>query len=511
MLIATTISEIKPYFPKAQNHQKVALVPTMGALHQGHISLIERAREDCDLLVVSIFVNPLQFAPTEDLDNYPRQLETDYQLCETLGVDIIFAPTPEVMGITGDTATQSLTTTVIPPISMTSGLCGKYRPGHFQGVATIVTKLLNIIRPDRAYFGQKDAQQLAIIRRLVSDLNIPVEIVGCPIIREESGLALSSRNQYLTPTEKNQAATIYQSLKEAAIAFYQGETEANILKAIVKNKLESEVAIHTQYVELVDPKTLQSLATLETTGLLAVAAYIGNTRLIDNIILRQPIVAIDGPAGAGKSTVTRLVAEQLGLLYLDTGAMYRAVTWLVMNSDIEVNDQDSIADLVKGIKIDLIPSQSPDLPVTVYVNEQEVTQAIRTPEITAQVSAIASQPAVREKLLTIQQGYGEKGGIIAEGRDIGTKVFPDAELKIFLTASVSERAKRRLLDLQNQGYKDIDLAQLEKEIQQRDEKDSNRAIAPLKKANDAIEVITDHLTKEEVIQKIVQLYQFLSL
>ena len=507
MLIATNIAEIKSYFQKQQNHQKVALVPTMGALHQGHISLIERAREDCDRLVVSIFVNPLQFAPTEDLDNYPRQLETDYQLCETLGVDIIFAPTPEIMGIAGDTATQSLTTTVIPPISMTSGLCGKYRPGHFQGVATIVTKLLNIIRPDRAYFGQKDAQQLAIIRRLVSDLNIPVEIVGCPIIREESGLALSSRNQYLTPTEKNQAATIYQSLKEAAIAFYQGKTAANILKAIVKNKLESEVAINTQYVELVDPKTLQSLATVETTGLLAVAAYIGNTRLIDNIILRQPIVAIDGPAGAGKSTVTRSVAEQLDLLYLDTGAMYRAVTWLVMNSDIEVKDQDSIADLVKEVKIDLIPSQSPDLPITVYVNEQEVTQAIRTPEITAQVSAIASQPAVREKLLTIQQSYGEKGGLIAEGRDIGTKVFPDAELKIFLTASVSERAKRRLLDLQNQGYKDLDLAQLEKEIQQRDEKDSNRAIAPLKKADDAIEVITDHLTKEAVIQKIVQLYQ----
>ncbi len=507
MLIATTISEIKSYFYKQQNHKKVALVPTMGALHQGHISLIQRAREDCNCLVVSIFVNPLQFAPTEDLDNYPRQVETDYQLCETLGVDVVFAPTPEIMGIAGDIATQSLTTTVIPPISMTSGLCGKYRPGHFQGVATIVTKLFHIIRPDRAYFGQKDAQQLAIIHRLVSDLNIPVEIVGCPIIREESGLALSSRNQYLTPTEKNQAATIYQSLRGAAIAFYQGETAANMLKGIVKNKLKSESAINTQYVELVDPKTLQSLASVETIALLAVAAYIGNTRLIDNIILRQPIIAIDGPAGAGKSTVARCIAEELELLYLDTGAMYRAVTWLVINSGIEIHAQDRIADLVKGVKINLIPSEYLDLPVIVYVNEQEVTQAIRTPEITAQVSAIASQPAVRERLLTIQQSYGEKGGIIAEGRDIGTKVFPDAELKIFLTASVSERAKRRLLDLQNQGYKDIDLAQLEKEIQERDEKDSNRAIAPLKKADDAIEVITDHLTREEVIQKIVQLYQ----
>ena len=219
-------------------------------------------------------------------------------------MDLVFAPTSDVMGITGDTATQSLTTTVIPPVSMTFGLCGKYRPGHFQGVATIVTKLLNIIRPDRAYFGQKDAQQLAIIRRLVSDLNLPVEIVGCSIIREASGLALSSRNQYLTPREKTQATTIYLSLKQAAIAFYQGEKRANIIIGIVKEKLATISEIKTQYVELVDTKTLQPLETVETTGLLAIAAYLGNTRLIDNIILRQPIVAIDGPAGAGKSTVT---------------------------------------------------------------------------------------------------------------------------------------------------------------------------------------------------------------
>ncbi|MDJ0576656.1 MAG: bifunctional pantoate--beta-alanine ligase/(d)CMP kinase [Xenococcaceae cyanobacterium MO_234.B1] len=505
MLIAQTISEVNFYLQKQENH-KIALVPTMGALHQGHISLIKRANSECDRIIVSIFVNPLQFAPTEDLEQYPRQLETDYQRCETLGVDLVFAPTSDVMGITGDTATQSLTTTVIPPVSMTSRLCGKYRPGHFQGVATIVTKLLNIIRPDRAYFGQKDAQQLAIIRRLVSDLNLPVEIVGCPIIRESSGLALSSRNQYLTPREKTQAITIYRSLKQAAIAFYQGEKQAHILTGIVQEKLATVSEIKTQYVELVDTKTLQPLETVENTGLLAVAVYLGNTRLIDNIILRQPIVAIDGPAGAGKSTVTRRVAEQLGLLYLDTGAMYRAVTWLVMNSGINLNDRDAVSDLVRGVKIDLIPSKSPELPIAVYVNGQEVTTAIRTPEVTANVSTIAAQSAVREELVAIQQSYGETGGIIAEGRDIGTNVFPDAELKIFLTASVAERAKRRMLDLQNQGYKDIDLVQLETEIQQRDEKDSTRAIAPLKQADDAIELITDNLTIEEVINKIVQLY-----
>ena len=261
---------------------------------------------------------------------------------------------------------------------------------------------------------------------------------------------------------------------------------------------------------MVNDRTLQPLETVETTGLLAVAAYLGNTRLIDNIILRQPIVAIDGPAGAGKSTVTRRVAEKLGLLYLDTGAMYRAVTWLVMNSGIDVSDEDKIANIVKGVKIDLIPSQSPDLPIGVYVNDTEVTKPIRTPEVTANVSAIAAQSAVREELVAIQQGYGEKGGIIAEGRDIGTNVFPDAELKIFLTASAPERARRRFLDLQNQGYKDIDLGKLEKEIIERDTKDSSRAIAPLKKADDAIEIITDNLTIEAVINNIIQLYQQLS-
>ncbi len=506
MLIAKTISEINSYRPRQQKYT-IALVPTMGAIHQGHISLIQRASKECDRVIVSIFVNPLQFSPTEDLAEYPRQLETDCELCEKLGVDLVFAPTPEVMGITGDTSIQSLTTTVIPPRSMTSGLCGKYRPGHFQGVATIVTKLLNIIRPDRAYFGQKDAQQLAIIRRLVSDLNIPVKIVGCPIIRESSGLALSSRNQYLTAKEKEQALNIYSSLKQAAIAFYQGEKLASRLTGIVKDNLTTVSEIETQYIELVDPKTLEPLENVESTGLLAVAVYLGNTRLIDNIILRQPIVAIDGPAGAGKSTVTRRVAEQLGLLYLDTGAMYRAVTWLVTNSNIDVNDEEKIADLVKGVKIDLIPSESSDLPVEVYVNGQEVTKPIRTPEVTANVSTIAAQIAVREELVTIQQSYGKKGGIIAEGRDIGTNVFPDAELKIFLTASASERARRRLLDLQNQGYQNIDLGELEREIVERDAKDSRRAIAPLKKAHDAIEIMTDNLTIEAVLNKIVQLYQ----
>ena len=242
--------------------------------------------------------------------------------------------------------------------------------------------------------------------------------------------------------------------------------------------------------------------------LLAIAAYVGSTRLIDNIVLkkRQPIVAIDGPAGAGKSTVTRRVAHQLGLLYLDTGAMYRAVTWLVMKSNIPLDDESAIANLIANVNLKLTSPNAVNLPAIVHIDNQEVTTDIRTPEVTANVSAIAAQSAVRAKLLKMQQQWGVEGGIIAEGRDIGTNVFPDAELKIFLTASVEERAKRRWQDLQNQG-RDIELQQLAQDIQKRDEQDSNRAIAPLKQADDAVKIITDNLTIEQVVAKIVELYQ----
>ena len=508
MVIISQIRELQIKLTKLRAaNQHLGLVPTMGALHQGHISLIQRAVNECDAVVVSIFVNPLQFAPEEDLAQYPRTLDADAQICQELGVYLVFAPSGDEIGMIGSSATQDSQTTVAPPESMTSGLCGRYRPGHFTGVATIVTKLFNILQPDRAYFGQKDAQQLAIIRRLVKDLNLAVEIVACPIVREASGLALSSRNQYLTPQQKQSAAIIYRSLQQAAIAFRQGVKQADSLIQLVQKQIATIPEVKVQYVELVDPVTLEPLTSVAKSGLCAIAAYVGNTRLIDNIMLRQPIIAIDGPAGAGKSTVTRLVAKQLGLLYLDTGAMYRAVTWLVLNNNIATNDTEAIANLVKGVQIDLIPRTTPHLPVEVYINQQEVTQAIRTPEVTAAVSTIAAQAAVRKELVKAQQNYGIEGGIIAEGRDIGTNVFPNAELKIFLTASPQERAKRRLLDLQNQGYENIDLLQLEKEIIERDRKDSNRKIAPLKKADDATEIITDNLSIEEVIQSVIQLYQ----
>jgi len=511
VLLLKTIPELRAQIATYCQKQQleIGLVPTMGALHDGHLSLIKKAIANNDVVVVSIFVNPLQFAPTEDLADYPRQLEQDLKLCQQLGVGIVFAPDPQTMNSSGDTETFADTTTVIPPQAMTEVLCGKYRLGHFTGVATVVTKLLNIIEPDRAYFGQKDAQQLAIIHRLVKDLNLTLEIVPCPIIRESSGLALSSRNQYLTSVEKEQAAYLNRSLHQAQIAFERGENNAETLINLVKEALNPVEKVKLQYVELVDPASLQSIKQIKRVGLLAIAAHVGSTRLIDNIVLqkRQPIVAIDGPAGAGKSTVTRRLAHQLDLLYLDTGAMYRAVTWLVMSSNVPLNDEKAIADLIKDVSIKLTSPNAVDLPTVVHIDDQEVTTAIRTPEVTANVSTIAAQSAVRAKLVEMQQQWGKTGGIIAEGRDVGTNVFPDAELKIFLTATVEERAKRRWQDLQNQGRDDIDLKQLAQDIQHRDEQDSNREIAPLKKADDAIELITDNLSIDRVVDKIIEFYQ----
>lgn len=535
MRLFTTIAALRSYLNlcrtqpeklRAANHTgylqhppSIGFVPTMGALHLGHLSLIHRARRENDFAIVSIFVNPLQFGPNEDLQRYPRTLEHDQALCLEAGVDALFAPTLQEMY--GQAAQDwSTLTQVIPPAGLTTGLCGRSRPGHFQGVATVVTKLLTLVQPDRAYFGQKDAQQLAIIRQLVQDLNLPIAIIGCPIVREDNGLAYSSRNQYLTAEQKQQAAILYRSLQQAERAFQAGERRSEVLIAAVRTELERLSSIQPDYIELVNPKTMTPLEKLEQkeTGLLAIAAHLGTTRLIDNICLhsRQPIVAIDGPAGAGKSTVARLVAQALGLLYLDTGAMYRALTWLVLQSGIAVDDEPAIAELVSRCEIELERGESNQqvshLSATVthpkvWINQQEVTHMIRSLEVTAQVSAVAAQSTVRQELVRQQQRYGRSGGIVAEGRDIGTFVFPDAELKIFLTASVQERARRRQQDLKYQGKDCVSLDELEQAIYERDQKDSNRKLAPLKKAEDAIEIQTDHLSIAEVSDHIVTLYR----
>jgi pantoate ligase/cytidylate kinase len=397
---------------------------------------------------------------------------------------------------------------VIPPATMTSVLCGRSRPGHFQGVATVVIKLLNLVQPQRAYFGQKDAQQLAIIRRLVADLNMPVTIVGCPTVREESGLAYSSRNQYLTQTQKSYAPVLFRALQQAQAVFLAGERQSISLIETVKSELAVAKEIQVEYIELVHPTTLIPLEQVEDSGLLAIATRFGSTRLIDNIVLRyrKPIVAIDGPAGAGKSTVTRQVAQTLGLLYLDTGAMYRALTWRVLAAGIALDDEPAIAELASHSQIYLTTDNVADTAVRVLIDGEDITQAIRTQEVTKNVSAIASVPAVRCELVKQQQHWGCKGGIVAEGRDIGTHVFPDAELKIFLTASVQERARRRHQDLKDQKQEEVSLEQLERDIQQRDIRDSTRVFAPLCKAADAIEINTDGLSIAEVTEQIVSLY-----
>ncbi|WP_448564430.1 bifunctional pantoate--beta-alanine ligase/(d)CMP kinase [Trichothermofontia sp.] len=493
---------------------QIGLVPTMGALHAGHQSLIAQARRENGLVVVSIFVNPLQFGPQEDLDRYPQTLEADRQLCETLGVDVIFAPSPaELIGAAA--RDRRAYTQVVPPPAMLAVMCGPHRPGHFEGVATIVTKLLQLVQPDRAYFGEKDAQQLAIIRRIVADLNLSVDIMGCPIVREASGLAYSSRNQYLTPAEREHAAGLYRSLQAAVAQFRAGERRAAALIHTVKQTMSTVPDLRLEYAELVHPQTLTPLTEVTTRGLLGVAAYVGNTRLIDNQLLyaRRPIVAIDGPAGAGKSTVTRQVADRLGLMYLDTGAMYRAVTWLVLQAGIALDDEAAIAEAVSQCVIELVPAhpieklgRGPTGPLTVMINGEDVTQAIRSLEVTAHVSAIAAQTAVRRFLVQQQQRYAEQGGIVAEGRDMGTYVFPQAELKIFLTASVQERARRRHQELLSQGQTQISQAELEQAIAQRDHLDSTRALAPLTQAADAIAIVTDNLSIAAVVDKIISLY-----
>ncbi len=256
----------------------VALVPTMGYLHEGHRSLIDRARKENDKVVVSIFVNPMQFGPNEDLEAYPRDLERDSKICEDGGVDWIFHP--EVEEMYGPDFHSFVDMTVLP-----EKLCGASRPVHFKGVQTVVSKLFHIIPADRAYFGQKDAQQLAIIRRMVIDLNFDIEIIGCPIIREEDGLAKSSRNTYLSEEERKQAVILNQSLEEAMKAIEAGERDARKVKEIIINKLNTCPLAKIDYVEVVSFDNIQPIDRIKGAVLIAIAVYIGTTRLIDNRIL----------------------------------------------------------------------------------------------------------------------------------------------------------------------------------------------------------------------------------
>lgn len=256
---------------------RIGLVPTMGALHAGHASLIEHARRDCGRVVVSIFVNPLQFDRKEDLDRYPRTLRTDLDICAAHGVDVVFAPTAAAMY-------PAEPSCVVEVGRITDHLCGRFRPGHFRGVATVVMKLFQIVQPDVAYFGEKDAQQLAVIRHLVRDLNVPLRIEGVPTVRETDGLALSSRNQRLSPEERSLARYLYQALGEAATRISKGIRDAEEVKRAAGARIPKDDRLRLEYLEVVDPDNLQPVERIDGPVLVAGALWVGSTRLIDNVL-----------------------------------------------------------------------------------------------------------------------------------------------------------------------------------------------------------------------------------
>ena len=276
MIIATGLDELQ--IGRLLLDPPVGLVPTMGYLHEGHLSLIRKAREECTHVAVSIFVNPTQFGPNEDLAKYPRDLERDLSLIRPLGVALVWTPSPEIMYPTGYQ-------TWVEVEAVTRPLEGAMRPGHFKGVTTVVAKLFNAIQPHRAYFGQKDAQQVAVIRRMTRDLNFPLEVIVCPTVREADGLAMSSRNKYLEGEERKAATILFRALGAAKFAYEDGERNADKLRTIMKDMLATEPRAQTQYVSCADYDTLEELELIKGKTLLSMAVRLGKTRLIDNFVL----------------------------------------------------------------------------------------------------------------------------------------------------------------------------------------------------------------------------------
>ncbi|GJQ39330.1 MAG: pantothenate synthetase [Anaerolineaceae bacterium] len=276
MMIVSSLDELRA--ARLLLDGRLGLVPTMGYLHEGHLSLARRAREECDSVVASIFVNPTQFGPTEDLSKYPRDLDRDLSLLEAAGVDLVWTPDNETIYPPGFS-------TWVEVEGLTKPLEGAARPGHFRGVTTVVAKLFNAVQPQAAYFGQKDAQQAAVVRKMTRDLNFPVEIVVCPTVREADGLAMSSRNSYLSSEERKSAVVLFRALTAAREAFERGERDAESLRKVMSATLASEPRARTQYVSCADYDTLEELGTVTGKALLSMAVFIGKTRLIDNFVV----------------------------------------------------------------------------------------------------------------------------------------------------------------------------------------------------------------------------------
>jgi len=281
MILVSTLDELRS--ARLLLDGKLGFVPTMGYLHEGHLSLARRARAECDFVTASIFVNPTQFGPNEDLSKYPRDLERDLHLLEEAGIDLVWTPTPEVMYPPGFQ-------TWVEVQEMTRPLEGAMRPGHFRGVTTVVAKLFNAVQPHKAYFGQKDAQQAAVIRQMVKDLNFPIEIIVCPTVREPDGLAMSSRNVYLDPDQRKAATVLFRALSAAKAEYEKGERDAEKLRSKMKEVIASEPLAQMQYVSCADYDTLQELDKVTGQTLLSMAVFIGKTRLIDNFVLEAPPV-----------------------------------------------------------------------------------------------------------------------------------------------------------------------------------------------------------------------------
>jgi len=279
MKLAKTIESVRTLVKAAKGKgKKVGLVPTMGALHVGHVSLMEAAAKECEFVVVSIFVNPTQFGPGEDFEKYPRPIEKDLEICEKAGVDVVFNPTPEVMY-----GPESLTWVTVDKLS--EPLCGRFRPGHFRGVATVCAKLFNIVLPDVAYFGQKDVQQAIVIKRMAADLNMPLEIVVCPTVREKDGLAVSSRNKYLSEQERKEAAKIYKSLQKCREMAEAGVMDSNEIVAQMRSILQQIKGGRIEYAEIVDAETLENADKITGKTIAAIAVKLGPARLIDNVLI----------------------------------------------------------------------------------------------------------------------------------------------------------------------------------------------------------------------------------
>jgi len=279
MELARTIESVRKSISAARAQDKsIGFVPTMGALHAGHVALIEAAVRRCDFVVVSIFVNPTQFGPGEDLERYPRDLEGDMKICEAAGVDLVFAPGASEMY-------HKANITWVSVEKLTENLCGRSRPGHFRGVATVCAKLFNIVSPDVAFFGQKDAQQAIVIKRMVSDLNMPLQIVVCPTVREQDGLAVSSRNQYLSAAQRKDAVLLSAALRECEKLVAGGQRNCEVLIETMRKFISQSSKAQIEYVSIVDTETLADIDVIKGNALVALSAKIGSTRLIDNIFV----------------------------------------------------------------------------------------------------------------------------------------------------------------------------------------------------------------------------------